>query len=322
MDPRRDHRRHRVREQRAHRHPCRQPTRTRAVLRALRRTRAAGQHRQVRIPRSTGRGDIRRLGPRRERVGRHPALRCRSGPPNRELSDLVAELATQSRAFRTRWATPNVRFHNAGVKHFCHPVVGDLRLTYNRLDLAADPGLTLFTYTAEPGLALRRNTEAPRQLGSHRRPHRSDSRDRPTLRRTAIRSRTARSRAPAPCAATATSGPAFNSGRSFSPYSSPPPNARIPRPPRALSHREAGAGPRRCARRAKEGASPARLAYPRRSQSRSGRRCRRCWFTPLAATTVAPLLSIKETRPAPGFGLEFAEEIQRSLRAWWYGPRR
>ena len=230
MDPRRDHRRHRVREQRAHRHPCRQPTRTRAVLRALRRTRAAGQHRQVRIPRSTGRGDIRRLGPRRERVGRHPALRCRSGPPNRELSDLVAELATQSRAFRTRWATPNVRFHNAGVKHFCHPVVGDLRLTYNRLDLAADPGLTLFTYTAEPGLALRRNTEAPRQLGSHRRPHRSDARDRPKLRRTAIRSRTARSRAPAPCAATATSGPAFNSGRSFSPYSSPPPNARKARP--------------------------------------------------------------------------------------------
>ncbi|MFZ0377152.1 MAG: hypothetical protein WAL38_04930 [Solirubrobacteraceae bacterium] len=155
-------------------------------------------------------------------------LRSAAGrdPPNRELSDLVAELATQSRAFRTRWATPNVRFHNAGVKHFCHPVVGDLRLTYNRLDLAADPGLTLFTYTAEPGLALRRNTEAPRQLGSHRRPHRSDARDRPKLRRTAIRSRTARSRAPAPCAATATSGPAFNSGRSVSPYSSPPPNAR------------------------------------------------------------------------------------------------
>ena len=159
-------------------------------------------------------------------------LRSAAGrdPPNRELSDLVAELATQSRAFRTRWATPNVRFHNAGVKHFCHPVVGDLRLTYNRLDLAADPGLTLFTYTAEPGLALRRNTEAPRQLGSHRRPHRSDARDRPKLRRTAIRSRTARSRAPAPCAATATSGPAFNSGRSFSPYSSPPPNARKARP--------------------------------------------------------------------------------------------
>ncbi len=237
MDPRRDHRRHRVREQRAHRHPCRQPTRTRAVLRALRRTRAAGQHRQVRIPRSTGRGDSRRLGPRRERVGRHPALRCRSGPSNRELSDLVAELATQSRAFRTRWATPNVRFHNAGVKHFCHPVVGDLRLTYNRLDLAADPGLTLFTYTAEPGLALRRNTEAPRQLGSHRRPHRSDARDRPKLRRTAIRSRTARSRAPAPCAATATSGPAFNSGRSFSPYSSPPPNAREARMATASSPR-------------------------------------------------------------------------------------
>jgi hypothetical protein len=26
-----------------------------------------------------------------------------------------------------------------------------LHLSYNRLELAADPGLTLFTYTAEPG---------------------------------------------------------------------------------------------------------------------------------------------------------------------------
>ena len=38
-----------------------------------------------------------------------------------------------------------------GAKRFHHPVVGDLGLTFNRLDLAADPGLKLFTYTAEPG---------------------------------------------------------------------------------------------------------------------------------------------------------------------------
>jgi transcriptional regulator with XRE-family HTH domain len=92
-------------------------------------------------------------------------LRSAAGrdPYNRELSDLVGELATQSEAFRTRWATHNVRFHNTGVKHFRHPVVGDLHLTYNRLDLAADPGLTLFTYTAEPGS---RSAETLQLLGS------------------------------------------------------------------------------------------------------------------------------------------------------------
>ena len=92
-------------------------------------------------------------------------LRSAAGrdPYNRDLSDLVGELATQSNEFRTRWATHNVRFHNTGVKHFNHPAVGDLTLSYNRLDLAADPGLTLFTYTAEPAS---RSEETLNLLGS------------------------------------------------------------------------------------------------------------------------------------------------------------
>jgi transcriptional regulator with XRE-family HTH domain len=84
-------------------------------------------------------------------------------PYDRDLSDLVGELATQSEAFRTRWAAHDVRFHNAGVKHFHHPVVGELSLSFNRLDLAADHGLTIFTYAAEPGS---RSEEALRLLGS------------------------------------------------------------------------------------------------------------------------------------------------------------
>ena len=84
-------------------------------------------------------------------------------PHDRDLSDLVGELATQSEAFRTRWAAHNVRFHDAGVKHFDHPVVGELSLSFNRLDLAADHGLTIFTYAAEPGS---RSEEALRLLGS------------------------------------------------------------------------------------------------------------------------------------------------------------
>jgi transcriptional regulator with XRE-family HTH domain len=92
-------------------------------------------------------------------------LRSAAGrdPYNRDLSDLVGELATQSEAFRTRWATHNVRFHNTGVKQFHHPVVGDLTLTFNRLDLVADHGLTMFTYSAEPGS---RSEEALKLLGS------------------------------------------------------------------------------------------------------------------------------------------------------------
>jgi transcriptional regulator with XRE-family HTH domain len=80
-------------------------------------------------------------------------LRSAAGrdPHDRALSDLVGELSTQSEPFRTRWAAHNVRFHVNGVKHFHHPVVGDLSLNFERMDLAADSGLTIFTYTAEPG---------------------------------------------------------------------------------------------------------------------------------------------------------------------------
>src|SRR6202167_6388105 len=72
-------------------------------------------------------------------------------PHDRDLSDLVGELATQSNEFRIRWAAHNVRFHDAAVKQLHHPIVGELSLSFNRLDLAADDGLTIFTYAAEPG---------------------------------------------------------------------------------------------------------------------------------------------------------------------------
>jgi hypothetical protein len=82
---------------------------------------------------------------------------------DRCLSDLVGELSTQSDDFRTRCAAHNVRQHITGIKHFHHAVVGDVSLTYDRLDLVADPGLTIFTYTAEPGS---RDDETLRLLGS------------------------------------------------------------------------------------------------------------------------------------------------------------
>jgi transcriptional regulator with XRE-family HTH domain len=92
-------------------------------------------------------------------------LRSAAGrdPHDRDLSDLVGTLATQSEAFRTHWAAHNVRFHATAVKHFRHPVVGELSLSFNRLDVAADHGLTLSTYAAEPGS---RSDEALKLLGS------------------------------------------------------------------------------------------------------------------------------------------------------------
>ena len=80
-------------------------------------------------------------------------LRSAAGrnPYDRDLSDLVGELSTRSETFRTYWASHDVRFHHSGVKRFHHPIVGDITLNYERLELAADGGLAIMTYTADPG---------------------------------------------------------------------------------------------------------------------------------------------------------------------------
>jgi transcriptional regulator with XRE-family HTH domain len=82
-------------------------------------------------------------------------LRTETGrnPHDKALSNLIGELSTRSDHFRTWWAAHNVRFHRTGVKRFHHPVVGDLTLTYEALDLAADAGLRISAYSAEPGTA-------------------------------------------------------------------------------------------------------------------------------------------------------------------------
>ena len=164
MDPRRDHRRRRVRRATsastsspptssdARCIPSCTPTPARPVNTA----------RFVFLdPRAeTSYGDWERVATETVAILRSAAGR---DPYDRDLSDLVGELATRSEAFRTRWAAHNVRFHHTGVKHFHHPVVGELHLTFNRLDVAADHGLTLFTYAAEPGSS---SDEALSLLGS------------------------------------------------------------------------------------------------------------------------------------------------------------
>jgi transcriptional regulator with XRE-family HTH domain len=82
-------------------------------------------------------------------------LRAEAGrdPYDRGLSDLIGELSTRSEIFRTWWAAHNVRLHRTGAKNLHHPVVGDLTLTYESMELTADAGLRINAYTAEPGSA-------------------------------------------------------------------------------------------------------------------------------------------------------------------------
>ncbi|MFE6962173.1 helix-turn-helix transcriptional regulator [Streptomyces sp. NPDC057696] len=80
-------------------------------------------------------------------------LRIEAGrdPRDKQLHDLIGELSTRSDAFRTRWGAHNVRRHGSGTKEFHHYEVGDLTLTYEGMELTAEPGLSFLIYTAEPG---------------------------------------------------------------------------------------------------------------------------------------------------------------------------
>jgi PAS domain-containing protein len=80
-------------------------------------------------------------------------LRAEAGrkPYDRGLSDLVGQLSTRSDEFRVRWAAHDVGFHRAATKQMHHPLVGDLTLAFEMLELPADPGLSVLTYSAEPG---------------------------------------------------------------------------------------------------------------------------------------------------------------------------
>ncbi|MFJ9212331.1 helix-turn-helix transcriptional regulator [Streptomyces sp. NPDC102264] len=84
-------------------------------------------------------------------------LRAEAGrdPHDKALTDLVGELSTRSDLFRTRWATHNVHLHRGGVKQLRHPLVGELTLEYEALELPADTGLTIMAYSAEPATPAR-----------------------------------------------------------------------------------------------------------------------------------------------------------------------
>ena len=68
---------------------------------------------------------------------------------------LVGELATCSDEFRVRWGGHDVRYYRSGTQPFRHPLVGDLTLEYDALEIPADPGQTIVAYSAPAGSAAR-----------------------------------------------------------------------------------------------------------------------------------------------------------------------
>jgi hypothetical protein len=89
-------------------------------------------------------------------------------------------LSTRSEQFRGLWATHQVRPLTTGSKRFRHPEVGDLDLGYEYLHIAADEGLMILTYVAQPGTA---SHDGLRLLGSLAVPATPDQHTAPASRR-------------------------------------------------------------------------------------------------------------------------------------------
>lgn len=76
-------------------------------------------------------------------------LRVAAGknPYDKELSNLIGELCTRSGIFRTMWGSHDVHVFREGTKRLRHPVVGDLQLDHESMQLD-DDGLSVVVYSA------------------------------------------------------------------------------------------------------------------------------------------------------------------------------
>ncbi len=96
-------------------------------------------------------------------------LRLEAGrnPHDPQLIRLVGELSTQSELFRERWASRDVVFHRSGLKRLHHPVVGDLDLNYQSMELPSEPGLGHERVHGAGGLPHGRRPADAGLLGRH-----------------------------------------------------------------------------------------------------------------------------------------------------------
>jgi transcriptional regulator with XRE-family HTH domain len=92
--------------------------------------------------------------PWEETVSRSVAhLRAVGGadPDDPRLTGLVGELLLKSPEFAEMWNRYEVLERGGGEKHFAHPKVGDMTLTYEVMQLARTGGQRLVAYQAPPG---------------------------------------------------------------------------------------------------------------------------------------------------------------------------
>ena len=85
------------------------------------------------------------VGTLRLDAGRHPH--------DPLLAQLVGELSLHSEEFRTWWADHRVVERRDGIKRLNHPLVGELEIGYEALDVTGVADQTMFIYTTEPGSA-------------------------------------------------------------------------------------------------------------------------------------------------------------------------
>jgi transcriptional regulator with XRE-family HTH domain len=72
-------------------------------------------------------------------------------PDDPALTALVDEVSAASPEFRRWWADHEVHAHTSGHKIYRHPVVGELTVDYQALQLPEDSEQTVFIYTAAVG---------------------------------------------------------------------------------------------------------------------------------------------------------------------------
>lgn len=93
------------------------------------------------------------------------SLRTAAGryPDDTVFHGLIGELVTHSDDFARMWGAHEVRQHRTGSKIVHHPVIGELELDYETMDLPGDRGQALIVYSAAPETA---SAESLRLLAS------------------------------------------------------------------------------------------------------------------------------------------------------------
>jgi transcriptional regulator with XRE-family HTH domain len=81
-----------------------------------------------------------------------------------QIRPAVQQMLDAIRACRPSSATDaSTSSCDSGVKNMHHPLVGEIKISFEAMELVADPGLTMWIYTAEPGS---RSEQALNLLGS------------------------------------------------------------------------------------------------------------------------------------------------------------